>query len=377
MEEWTPPTGYVVESNKELAELTADERIESVIDPINEIADELFEAEHPDCLDDTKRQQQFKQELLAQGAAYGRWFYYPWRRNLIRYPEPDDHYNLRTFRNRNLITKEEQRQKLRPRKLACVGLSVGSNIVDEAVQAGIGDNYLLFDFDRLSPTNLNRIRATMGQVGLYKTTVAGRKISEVDPYIDQSHFTNGYDETTDDVLRAERPDVIIEEVDNLEAKAHLRRIAAELQIPLIMVGDAGDKVPIDIERHDQGRVKPFNGALSDQTFAALLRGPLPKKETESALMKLIGLRNLSPRLIDSGVSRGIETGGFPQLGSTAALGGVLASVAIREILLDRPLKSDIHVGDTRKIIGAGPETTWRENIQIAKKFIKYRKEGER
>lgn len=44
---------------------------------------------------------------------------------------------LRTFRNRNLITVGEQ-SVLSEARVAVLGLSVGSNVVDQFVQTGIG-----------------------------------------------------------------------------------------------------------------------------------------------------------------------------------------------------------------------------------------------
>jgi len=372
--EWTPPVLHKVATSEEVNELVKDERIHQLIDPIEYIADDLFELNHPDRMDDEAARSAFKDEVIEQGAAFGHWVHYPWSDTLVRFPDNDDHYDLRTFRNRNLLTTNEQ-QTVRRKKIAAFGLSVGSKIVDETVQGGIGNEYMLFDFDKLNPTNLNRIRATMAQVGLYKTTIAGRKMGEIDPYINQTHFTSGYDRITDDILRAERPDVIIEEVDNLEVKARLRRIAEELGIPLVMAGDVADRSTIDIERHDLEKVKPFNGKLSKKDVEAILSGSMSEKDQETALIKILGLKNLSPRLIDSAMARGIELAGFPQLGTTATAGGALATVAIRDIFLDRKVDSIARVYNPRNVLKNGRPTTLSEDIDTIKRFIKYRKDA--
>lgn len=368
--EWQPPRLFKVESTGELNDLVNDTRADRVIDQASVIADDLFELHHPGRVDDIAARESFRASILEEGASFGTWVYYPWSGNLVRFADAGDHYDLRTFRNRNLVTKEEQ-LTLRGKKGAAFGMSVGSNEVDAAVQLGIGNEYLLFDYDRLAPTNLNRIRATMAQVGLYKTTVEGQKIAELDPYISQHHYTEGYTDDTDDILRRERPDFIIEAIDDVAAKARLRRVAEELRVPLVMAGDVGDVSTIDIERHDIGGVKPFNGKLTNAEYQALIDGTIEDKD--GALMKIVGKKNLTTRLIDSAMLRGIEIGGLPQLGTTATAGGALAGVAIRDILLGRKIPSSSHAVNLRKAVGASSPTTLAETIQTLNRFIRYRK----
>ncbi len=370
--EWAAPKGYKINSEKEMAELVNDEKINSVIDSAQYIADDLFELNRPDLKKDEAARALFCDDIKEQGYLYGKWFHYPWNSSLVRFPEDEDYYNLRTFRNKKLITNDEQ-SLLRQKKIAAFGLSVGSNVIDSTMQSGIGNEYLLFDFDRLTPTNLNRIHAGMGQVGLLKTTVAGRKMAELDPYIEQQHFINGYDDNTDGILRIERPDIIIEEVDDLKVKARLRKIAGELKIPIVTAGDVADKVVLDIERHDLELVRPFNGKLSKKAVEDLIYGG-GSKDREGDIIRLLGLANLSPRIIESAMVNGIELAGFPQLGTTASIGGAMASVAIRDILLGRKVESGSRTHDIRKSTGSGRPTNIIEDIDTMKRFIEYRRQ---
>ena len=351
--EWVAPTPYKISTAAEMADLIEATGAKNVIDPVDYIADDMFELSHPASMDDTHARSEFVANVQAQGVSFGHWVHYPWQDTLVRFADPDDHYDLRTYRNRNLVTKDEQ-TKLHLSRVAAFGLSVGSNVIDKTVQSGIGNEYLLFDYDRLSPTNLNRIQATMAHVGLLKTTIAGRKMSELDPYIGQQHFTTGYDHNTDDILRARRPDVIIEEVDNLEVKARLRRIAAELGVPLVMAGDVGDRSTLDIERHDIEKVAPFNGKLSEEEAAMLADGTLPAEMKLPVLIKLLGAENISQTLLQSEMLKGKELAGTPQLATAAAVGGAVTSVAIREILLGHDIPSRASVIDTAEYVGAAP-----------------------
>jgi ThiF family protein len=348
-EEWRPPATFKVVSSAELEDLTQSLGVRHRIDGVQYIADDMFELRHPDLMHDPAARTTFVEAILRQGPEFGRWVHYPWSDSLVRFAEPDTHFDLRTYRNRNLVSKEEQGE-LRRRRIAVFGLSVGSNVVDKTVQAGIGNEYLLFDHDRLSPTNLNRIHATMAQVGLLKTTIAGRKIAELDPYVLQRHFAGGYDANTDSVLRWQRPDVIVEEVDNLDVKARIRSIAKELRIPVVTAGDVGDRSTIDIERHDDEDVMPFNGKLSVEEIDALSSAAMPQDQQLNVLIKMLGRENISQILLDSVLLKGKELAGTPQLGTTAAIGGALASVAIREMFLKRDVRSSSNIVDAVQIV---------------------------
>lgn len=371
MPEWEKPEIFKLTSGREVDDVANEYGVQFVMDEIDILSNELFELRHTSEADNDIARQKFVGEMKAEGVNYGRWVHLPWRSALVHMHDETEHYELRTFRNIPLIEKSEQ-QALRSVKLAAFGLSVGSNVIDNTAITGIGNEYLLFDPDRLETANLNRIRASVADVGLLKTEIAGRKIFDLDPYVNQKHFTEGYNEQTDDILRAERPDLIIEEVDDLRVKAQLRRIASELAIPIVMAGDAGDTATLDIERYDLNGTKPFNGKLNRKEYDALLDGTYD--DQESALIKILGLKNLSPRLFKSATMRGRkEIGGFPQLGTTAASGGSVASVAARDILLGRKISSASRAHNIRKSAGSPAPTNLRENAEIFYDFATRKK----
>ncbi|HEV7951789.1 MAG TPA: ThiF family adenylyltransferase [Candidatus Saccharimonadales bacterium] len=370
---WRQPDIYILngQSDEAFKALLDDGRVR-VVDPIHEITEDLRELRHPDKNGNYAFKEQYDERMAALGLSYGSWVHLPWKQTVIRYPEAGDHRDLRTFRNQHLVTADEQRV-LNRASVAVFGLSVGSNITDQLVQSGIGDTYVLGDFDRLSPTNLNRIRATMGQVGLRKVDIMAQKISEIDPYITQYHLHNGYNDDANAVLDTARPDIIIEEVDDLSTKAKLRAYAAKNKTPLIMVTDLGEKSIIDIERHDQGEVKPFNGKVSQALFEDLIVDGLTEKEKRAALMKIAGVRHLSPRIIESAMDRGKTLGGLPQLGATAVAGAALANTATREILLGRKMRSGSYVQSPGKTLKTQRPTTIKQDIYTYKKFLQFLK----
>lgn len=368
---WVSPRGYNLSDNEDLRDahrLFEEGRVDHVVDPLLSIGEDLFELQHPELQYDIAARTEFLETFTENGNEYGTWFYFPWRRSLIRYPNREDHYALRTYRNKPLISTSEQTM-LHDSTVAVFGLSVGSNVVDSLVQAGIGNTLIIGDSDTISPTNLNRIRSSMFDVGLPKTTVTGRKVSEIDPYISQVHLSAGYRDDVDTFLAEMQPDVIIEEVDNLSVKAKLRRAAGRLAVPLVMAGDIGERSIIDIERHDEKSVKPFNGKISQSDFDALLAGTLSVAEQEKILVKINGFRNLSPRLIDSSMRRGVDIAGFPQLGSVAATGAAMATVAIRGILTGESLASGTYVVNPRRTFHLGAQESPLQALATVHKFL--------
>ena len=89
----------------------------------------------------------------------GAWSCYPWLNTVLRTLGPDALYELRTNRNRNLVTTAEQ-SALRPAHIAIAGLSVGANIVSALAHHGIGGTFSLADRDE--PLLLDAVIAPTG-----------------------------------------------------------------------------------------------------------------------------------------------------------------------------------------------------------------------
>lgn len=370
---WSPPLLFPLsdpQHEASLRELLTAGVVVEVVDPLDAIVDDLAELRHPA---EPAAQAEFREAALSQGSRFGTWVYFPWNHTLVRYPDKEDHQALRTFRNRELITAAEQK-RLAATSIAVLGLSVGSNILDQLVQSGIGGTYAFGDFDALSPTNLNRVRASMGQVGLRKTEVAARKMSEADPYLTQVHLDGGYTSASDTVLDAANLDLIVEEVDDVTVKAQVRRYAASRGIPVLTVADVADKAVLDVERHDLRPVKPFNGKIPPGLFARMLDGALPPQEKTGALIKIVGARHLTPRMLRSVMGIGTTLGGIPQLGATATAAGAITAVAARELLLGRAMKSGSYVYSPKRILGLQHQTSLPEATRTVRAFARHRKQ---
>ncbi len=132
----------------------------------------------------------------APAAADAKWIWYPWSRRLVHLLDEPAFVELRTDRNRYKITADEQR-RLRGARIGVAGLSVGQSTALTLALEGVGGRFRLADFDPLSLSNLNRLRAGVHCLGENKAVVAAREMFEIDPYLDVAIFSDG---VTDDNL---------------------------------------------------------------------------------------------------------------------------------------------------------------------------------
>jgi hypothetical protein len=89
---------------------------------------------------------------------------------------------------------------------------------------GVGTTFKLADFDQLSLSNLNRLRAGLHQIGVAKTTLAARELFELDPYLDISVFSEGLRDDNMDafLLEGGKLDLLVEECDDQGAHSRGR-----------------------------------------------------------------------------------------------------------------------------------------------------------
>jgi len=325
--------------------------IGGVLDATNEIANELFDIRHPAQTGDAELRRQFVDGIEQQGARFGRWVLFPWSQRLVRYADAAMHREVHTARHKNLITKSEQ-AKLYGAAVLIGGLSVGSSIAYELSMSGIGGTLIMGDPDTISPSNLSRVRGGFTAVGRGKIDHVAMAISETDPYVRQVHLDDGITEESLDSLTGDnKPAIIFDAVDSLRAKIIMRRWAQREGVPLVMVTDAGKNNSIaDVERHDLGEARPFHGKLSKATIDRIYNGTATRFEIMLAMAKIVGIRNVSPRMLQSFMEAGRTLAGIPQLGRAATKGGSLAASIAEEVILGRRMPTGRYKASTRKTL---------------------------
>ncbi|MCA9653445.1 MAG: Rv1355c family protein [Myxococcales bacterium] len=283
----------------------------------------------------------------------GAWVYYPWSGNLVHLLARDDFRELRSNRNRNKISAQEQ-AALRERTIAVIGLSVGQSSAVTLAQEGVAGRFRLADFDRLSLSNMNRLRASVWDLGINKCVLAARQMLELDPFLEIELFDQGATaDGIDAILGGDRPvDLLVEECDSLHIKVLLREHARRLRVPVVM--ETSDRGLIDIERFDLEPERPSFHGLIGEVDAGSLAG-LSTKEKLPFVLRILGETAISDRLAGSLFAIGETLETWPQLGSSVALGGACVTDVARRILLGELRASGRFYVDLHELIREGAQ----------------------
>jgi nitroreductase len=275
------------------------------------------------------------QEHLGGAPAfeYGTWVHYPWSRRLVHVlPEPE-YRELRHARNRYKIMGNEQ-DLLARKTVGIVGLSVGQASAVTLAQEGIGRSFRLADFDQLSLSNMNRLRASVASIGVPKIFISAREMFEIDPYLDIKVWPAGLTEdTVDEFLTGDgKIDLLVEECDDLFIKVLVRERARAHAIPTVM--DTNERGMMDVERFDLDPELPLLHGLLRDIRASDLKG-LSTRDKVPYMVRILGKDLFSPRFVPSLMEIDETISSWPQLASGVALGGAMVTDVARRILLDQ------------------------------------------
>jgi tRNA threonylcarbamoyladenosine dehydratase len=95
--------------------------------------------------------------------AASRYVFFPWRGTVVRLPDAELFWKLRTARNRYLIDEGEQRE-WSAAIIGIAGLSVGASVLSASSLTG-ARRFRLAERDTLGPTNLNRLAGSVCDFG--------------------------------------------------------------------------------------------------------------------------------------------------------------------------------------------------------------------
>ena len=267
----------------------------------------------------------------------GEWFYFPWNKTLAHFLPAEEHLEIRTARNRNIITADEQ-QKMYALAVGYAGLSVGSHGALTFALMGGAQKIKIADPDKISPSNLNRIRYDFLSVGRKKTDVMREYLLQLNPYAEIRSYDDGItEENINDFF--EGIDVLVEETDNLEMKIRLRLEARTRGIPVLMATDNGDNIIIEAERFDLDKNKQlFNGALGDITLEEFRS--FPPQELPKLATRIAGPDLVTERMMASLLEVGKTIYSWPQLGDAATLSGVAIAYALKRFALGEKITEE-------------------------------------
>jgi molybdopterin/thiamine biosynthesis adenylyltransferase len=274
-----------------------------------------------------------------------RWVYYPWRRTVVRVLGPRGFRLARLDRNRNLITADEL-VRLGRLRIGVVGLSVGHAIAYTLAAQGLCGELRLTDFDDMELSNLNRVPASVFDLGVNKAVVCARRIAELDPYFPATVMTTGIaPQTVGEFL--DGLDIVIEECDSLEAKVLVREAARARRLPVLMA--TSDRGLLDVERFDIDPSRPImHGLLGDVNAARM--SDLSDKDKLPYALRMTDASRVSARMAASLVEVGKTLSTWPQLASEVALNASVIAEAVRRIGLHEDLPSGRVRIDTAAIL---------------------------
>jgi len=246
---------------------------------------------------------------------------------------------LPTLRNRDLITESEQ-ERLRETVVAIFGMSVGSRVAVTWVMQGRPDKIVISDPDTIDPTNLNRLPLPWSSVGKKKIDVFGKEIIGIHPNIRLISNTDPNPEAATRLIKRNNVNFIVDEVDDLAMKIHLRKLARERKIPLLSAVDVGLNVALDIERYDQKpQPEPFLGRAKKVDLENIDLEALLPQDRMALTLQIVGFEACSEDILDSLLAVGTTLKTWPQLGATATMAGGIVTNTITKIVLSEKVVS--------------------------------------
>ncbi|NMO01209.1 thiamine biosynthesis protein ThiF [Gordonia sp. TBRC 11910] len=292
--------------------------------------------------------------------AHSSYAIYPWRRTIVRLPESDIFYRLKSARNRHLLTYAEQ-EAWQHATIAVAGLSVGSAALIACGLTG-ARKFHVADPDDLAITNLNRLAGSVCDLGRSKLELARRRLLEADPYTALTAFAQGY---APDIAAAflgtdaDAVQVVIEEIDDVAMKIDMRRRARAAGIPVVSATDIGDNVVLDIERFDLDPAYPIFHGRGENFADGDADDPTQRLSMAAAIVG----DSLTPRMAFSASQINRSISSWPQLGSTAQMAGALAATAARMIVCRGAVPSGrYHIEVDRILLDSAADGTgaWNE-----------------
>ena len=282
--------------------------------------------------EDISGRRQFAEQLKSGHESlttYGNWVFLPWRNNLIHLLTQDDYFDVITNRNQNKITKDQQ-ALLRSKSVGIVGLSVGAEAAMTIAQENLCGELRISDFDTLDLSNLNRINASVDEIGTPKILIMARKILALNPYLKLKVFENGIDKSNMDQF-LNGLDLVIEECDGLSLKYDIREAAKKKKINLLYAAD--ERGFFSIEPYAYSRnLEVFHGLINER--------PKPKNQyaNQREFMTTLcdwlgGWDNISEVSRESVLQIGLSLCGYPQLASEAKLAAAQVGHFARRMLL--------------------------------------------
>ena len=200
---------------------------------------------------------------------------------------------------------------------------------------------------------MNRLEAGVHDLGLRKTVLLSRQLSEINPYVDLTLWHEGISPESLDafLLDAPRPSLLIDECDDMRMKLLLRERARTLRVPVLM--ETSDRGMLDVERFDLESERPILHGLTGNVSSSTIRD-LPDDDRLALVLSIVGAESISTRAAASLLEIKQTLSTWPQLASDVILGGAVMTVAVRRLLLGQCLTSGRRYVDVDAVLADAP-----------------------
>jgi len=174
------------------------------------------------------------------------------------------------FRRITLMLGEDACERLRRASVTIVGLgAVGSYALEALARSGVG-NLRLVDFDKITPSNINRqLLALSSTIGRQKCEVAAERVLDINPDCRVEAIAGFLDGENVMELIGERPDLVIDAIDALNPKVQLLASLRRREIPVITC--LGAALRFDPSRVRTGMLESAHGCPLGRSVKNRLR----------------------------------------------------------------------------------------------------------
>jgi tRNA A37 threonylcarbamoyladenosine dehydratase len=167
-------------------------------------------------------------------------------------PRENKYVLHRRFDRMGRLVGDAAMEKLFNTHVMVIGLGgVGSWAAESLARSGVG-RLTVIDFDEICITNANRqLHALQGLVGKKKAQIMAERLRKINPQAQIQEHVLFYNEQNSETILSEKPDYIIDAIDNLTAKCHLIATCKKLGIPVITSGGAAARLdPMSVKLKD-------------------------------------------------------------------------------------------------------------------------------
>lgn len=149
----------------------------------------------------------------------------------------------RRFDRMGRLVGDEAMKKLLSSHVMVIGLGgVGSWTAESLVRSGVG-KVTIVDFDEVCVTNFNRqLHALRGTVGKPKAEILAARLRDINPAATIVPLVTFYNRDHRAQIFAERPDFVVDAIDNVTAKCHLLGSCRDEGIPVVTSTGSGGRM---------------------------------------------------------------------------------------------------------------------------------------